>query len=526
MSPVKLMNGGDLIALTLAQEGVELFVGIVGGQLLPLFDAVGRDPRLRLVVPRNEAAGAMMADGYSRSSRRVSVNMSTVGAGIIYAAAGTGYAWGDHVPIVSISPQVQTWKMYPAQESLQGCYQGEMMEGITRWNCIIYNWKRIPQLMARAVREALSGEMGPVHVDVPVDIFYEFHPVTEGRLRRLLPPPGSTYFTGSYLPERASLREVLSAMEKSERPVIVAGTCVLRQGGWDALARLADRFQAPVFCTKGAVSAASGEDPSYAGLMGHSALPVTERALTEADLILALGTTLEETGELAERVGGRGIALVQTSPEPEKLGVFREVKMGLAGDAISLCRVLEGGFAGESSARERWTEFCREEYLRSCQALASDARGDRAGRAIMALGAAISPADRLVLDGERSFYWGSVLCPPGTCNSRFFSPGMEGIGYGLPMALGIKLAFPRGRVIALCDGEAFFQHMRELETSRRENIPVVVAVVGEPYDWKSVADGFGVSGYKVTTEGELWAALKDHEAGAGTVVMDLTEFGS
>ncbi|MEJ5185589.1 MAG: thiamine pyrophosphate-binding protein [Candidatus Geothermincolales bacterium] len=522
---MKLLNGGDLIAMTLAQEGVELFIGIVGGQLLPLFDAVGRDRRLRLVVPRNEAAGAMMADGYSRSSRRVSVNMSTVGAGIIYAAAGTGYAWGDHVPIISISPQVQTWKMYPAQESLQGCYQGEMMRGITRWNCIIYNWKRIPQLIGRAVREAISGEMGPVHVDVPVDVFYEFHPVTERRLKRLLPPPGSSYFTGGYLPDRAALREVISAMEASERPVIVAGTCVMRQGAWDALAELAKRFQAPVLCTQGALSAMTGEDSSYVGVLGHEALPVTESVLEEADLVIALGTTLEEMGELADRVDEKGTTLVQASPEPEKLGVFPEVKLGLAADASSLCRSMVVGLKEESSARASWARSCREEYLRSCQTITSDAKGDRAGSAILALGNAIYGRDRLVLDGKTSFYWGSVLCPAGTYNSRYFSPGMAGIGYGLPMAMGVKLAFPGERVIALCDSEALFHHLRELETSRRENIPVVVAVVGEPYDWKSVAEGFGVRGYKVTSEGELLVAMKDYDAGVGTVVMDLTEFG-
>ncbi len=523
---MKFLNGGDLVALTLAQEGVELFVGIVGGQLLPFFDAVGRDPRLRLVVPRSEAAGAMMTDGYSRSSRRVSVNMSTVGAGVIYAAAGTGYSWGDHVPILSISPQVQSWKMYPAQESLQGCYQGDMMEGITRWRCIVYNWKRIPQLISRAVREALSGEMGPVHVDVPVDVFYEFHPVTEKGLKRLLPPPGTTRFSGSYFPEASTLREALSIMERSERPLIVAGACVMRHGAWDALAKLADRFEAPVISTRGTISVAVQEDPFYAGIMGHAALPVAERALRQADLVLALGTTLEETAELVDRVDGDRALLVQGSPEPERLGVFSEVKLGLAADAVSLCRSLAEGIVGESSIRRSWTRACREEYLRSCEVLASDAEGDSVGRAVVALGRALSPKDRLVLDGRSSFYWGSVLCPPRAHNSRFFSAGLEGCGYGLPMALGVKLAFPQDRVVALCDTEALFQHLRELETSRRESIPVVVAVVGEPHDWRSVAEGFGVSGYSIATEGELLDALRAHGEGAGTVVLDLTGFGS
>ena len=175
---MRFLTGGDLVAKTLAQEGVEYFVGILGGQITPLFDAIGREPGLKLVVPRNEAAGAMIADGYARASGKPVVVISTVGAGAIYSVAGTGYAWGDHVPIFSISPQVQSWKMYPAQESLQGCYQADMLAGVTRFNCIAYNWKRIPRLVQRALREAYSGERGPVHMDIPVDIFFEYHAVT------------------------------------------------------------------------------------------------------------------------------------------------------------------------------------------------------------------------------------------------------------------------------------------------------------------------------------------------------------
>ncbi|MBN1288830.1 MAG: hypothetical protein JXA49_04245, partial [Actinobacteria bacterium] len=114
---MQIMYGGDLLAGTLAQEGVDHFIGVTGGQMLSLFDAVERNPGLKLVVPRNEAAGAMIADGYSRATGNVAVVMSTVGAGAVYSVAGTANAWADHVPVFSISPQVQSWKMYPQQES-------------------------------------------------------------------------------------------------------------------------------------------------------------------------------------------------------------------------------------------------------------------------------------------------------------------------------------------------------------------------------------------------------------------------
>src|SRR4030042_3041341 len=233
---MKILTGGDLVAKTLAQEGVDQYIGVLGGQILPLFEAIRREPGLKLVVPRNEAAGVMMADGFARASGKVAVGISTVGAGAIYAAAGTSNAWGDHVPMFSISPQVQSWKMYPQQETLQGCYQSDMLAGVTRWNCTAYNWKRIPRLVQRALREALSGEKGPVHMDVPVDVFYEYHAVTGKKLKGLMPPPGSSRFSGSFLPDREALRDSLMLLEAAERPVVVAGLSVLRESAWQALA--------------------------------------------------------------------------------------------------------------------------------------------------------------------------------------------------------------------------------------------------------------------------------------------------
>ncbi len=520
------LTGGDLVAKTLAQEGVGYFIGILGGQILPLFDAVDREPGLRLISPRNEAAAAMIADGYGRASGRVAAVISTVGAGAVYSAAGTANAWGDHVPVFSISPQVQSWKMYPAQESLQGCYQADMLAEVTRWNCTAYSWKRIPRLVQRALREALSGERGPVHMDVPVDVFYEWHAVTRRSLRELIPPPGSSRFSGSYLPQAAALREALDVLEGSERPLIAAGLGVLREEAWSELASLAERLSAPVALTPAAVSALEADDPSYIGLLGHAALGNLPQALEQADVLLLLGATLEEQEQAMDMVDPSRTRIVQTSPEPELLGALGTTDAALAGDAASISRSLRDGVSGDSPARGKWRRACRGAFAQAVDAAREDARGKGAGAAVNALGEAMRTRDLLVMDGVDSCYWGSLLCPAAGSNTRFQSRGMKGVGYGLPMALGVKLARARERVFALCDSEALLHHVQELDTARREGLAVTVCVVGETFDWKSAAEGFGLAGFEAAAPAELMVALEGAEKDGRTAVIDMTRFST
>lgn len=521
---MRLLSGGDLVAKTLAQEGAECFIGILGGQLLPLFDAVDREPGLKLVVPRNEAAAAMIADGYTRASGEVAVVLSTVGAGAVYSAAGTANAWGDHVPILSISPQVQSWKMYPAQESLQGCYQADMLSGVTRWNCVAYNWRRIPRLVQRALREALCGEMGPVHIDIPVDVFFEYHAVTGRRLKRLMPPPGSSRFSGSFLPDRDALRDALAILEGAERPVVVAGLSVLRESAWESLAFLSGRLPAPVVLTPSALSALEAGDPSYIGILGHPALGNLPEALGQADVLLMVGSTLAEQEQIMDAVDPSRTRIIQTSPEPELLGALGTVDAALAGNAASVSRSLGEGMRGESSRRKGWLESCRASFRGALASVREDAVRGGPGAAVNALGEAMQPRDLMVLDGREASYWGSLLCPAGAGNTRHTSRGLRGIGFGLPMAMGVKLARPRERVFALCDAEALLHHVQELDTARREGIAVIVCVVGEPLGWKEVAEGFGIVGVEAGGPAELVVALEKAGMSGTATVIDLTGF--
>jgi acetolactate synthase-1/2/3 large subunit len=340
-----------------------------------------------------------------------------------------------------------------------------------------------------------------------------------------MPPPGSSRFSGSYLPQGAALREALTILEQAEKPVVVAGLGVLREEAWDALASLAGRLPAPVAMTPAAISAMGAADPSCIGILGHPALGNLPEALGQADVLLMVGATLEEQERLIEMVDPSRTRIIQTSPEPEILGALGAVDAALAGDVASISNALREGMTGESTARRKWREACRDSYVQAIEGAREDARGKGPGAAVNALGEAMHAEDLMVMDGVDSCYWGSLLCPASGSNTRYQSRGLRGVGYGLPMALGVKLARPRERVFALCDTDALLHHIQELDTARREGLAVIVCAVGEPFDWKAVAEGFGLVGIKVTAPAELMVALEQAERDSRATVIDMTGYG-
>ena len=151
---MNLITGGEVLVDCLRAQGVRQVFSIIGGQMGTIYDTIGRREDMDLFVPRCETTVPLMAAGYVASTGRPAVSLTTVGAGVVYEVAGLACAWFDYLPVISLAPQVQSWKTKPHQESLQACNQDEIYFPLTKWNTIVYHWKRIPQLLTRAFREA------------------------------------------------------------------------------------------------------------------------------------------------------------------------------------------------------------------------------------------------------------------------------------------------------------------------------------------------------------------------------------
>jgi acetolactate synthase-1/2/3 large subunit len=215
------ITGGEALVRCLMNEGVRRVFGIPGGQLLPMIDAItriGKPQEMEYVMTRHESAAAHMADAWARVTGQPAVCSGTVGPGAVNLVPGVWVAQQDSVPMVVITPQIHTNRSYPFRGSQQQLDQHHLMTPITKWSAVVNRWERIPELVQRAFRTALSGRPGPVHLDIPVDVMFE---TRDEEQLRIPSPQRYRALQGPAAPWKL-VEEAARQLVHAERPMIWA----------------------------------------------------------------------------------------------------------------------------------------------------------------------------------------------------------------------------------------------------------------------------------------------------------------
>lgn len=503
------MTGGDLLVETLAREGVRKVFSIPGGQLLPIYDAIREHPSTDMVVPRHEGASALMACGYSYATGRPSVVMSTVGAGVIYESGGLLYAWRERLPVISIAPQVQSYKMKPVQESLQACDQDEIFRPFTKFRAIMYHYRRVPQLLRRAIKIALAAEPGPAHLDMPVDVIFSYQKLGDDDYSKLF-PRGSSRFEGEIRAAPEALDEAAAIIKKAHRPIVLAGRCVRGQGAGN-LMKFLQESSLPVLVSTAAFGSVAHDYRNRLGLVSNMESDRALEAASGTDLVLMFEAD-EETAGFAAKIYEKNpqVKVVHGAEYAASVGSVIPVDVPLVGTPGSVL----GELAGRVSQNP--PEGLDEGWVRGLIKIRDDAENER----IYALGPAprvdgmmgtlevinrlLSPSDYVVCEGPTASAAAAVrLRHPGL--NRTVLIGDDYIpGAGLPLALGIKSAGPGNRVFLVTDTVRLKRHSRELQTARRYELPVTGFVFQgqekkppEEVNFTALAQSFGVESLTV-----------------------------
>jgi acetolactate synthase-1/2/3 large subunit len=479
------MMGADLLVKCLIQEDVRYVFGIPGGQLCPVLDAIrrlGADAGLRFVTTRHEQAAAHMADAYARVTGKPGVCIGTVGPGAADLVPGVYAAWADSIPLIVLTAQNQTWKSYPERGSMQSLDQIGLFEPITKWSTRVTHWERIPELVQRAFRVALSGRPRPVHLDLHVDVL-----VATGDEESLgYRPTSPSHYRPDRLPvAQAELIERAAQMlVEAERPLIHPGGGALRSGAWEEVRELVEYLAAPVTTSQGACGVLPEDHPLCLIPGGYGALG----AQAMADLVLLVGGRLGDVdfwgqppfwGEPDEQ------KLVQIDIDPENMALNRSVDLSLIGDAKATLHALVEAVKRLTSPipeRPEMAEYRTTQEIWLAQ-FEKDSASD--GRPIHPLRMvrdvrAFFPRDAIcVVDGGNTNVWAHYLNRTYEPRSFLWAADSGHLGTGLPYAIGAKLAEPHRPVYAICGDGAFGLNIQELETAARLKIPFVVIVAND-----------------------------------------------
>lgn len=475
--------GADVLLECLVREGVRFVFGIPGGQLCPFLDAIrrfGNDAGVQFIMTRHEQAAAHMADAFARVTGEPGVCIGTVGPGAADLVPGVYAAWADSIPMIVLTAQNQTWKSYPDRGSMQSLNQIDLLAPITKWSARITDQRRIPELVQRAFRVAVSGRPRPVHLDIHVDVLFGTSEpdalAQENNLpSRSIPRPVAA---------PGSIEQAARLLVQAERPLIHPGGGAVRSGAWDEIRELAEHLSAVVTTSQVARGIIPEDHPLCLIAGGYGALG----AQAAADVVLLIGGRMGDVdfwgqppywGEPGQQ------KLIQLDIEPENVGLNRPADIALVGDARATLRELIHAVESLTLPVPERPEMAdyrvtQEAWLAQFKEHANSAKQPIHPLRLMRDVRAFFPRDAIcAVDGGNTNVWAHYL---NRCYAprAFLWPADSGhLGTGLPYAIGAKLAAPDRMVYAICGDGAFGLNIQELETAARLKLPLVTIVAND-----------------------------------------------
>ena len=483
MTPPPARTGADLVVECLLAEGVEVVTGVPGTTVMDVIDGLARQSRIRYVVTRHEQVAGFLADGLSRAGSAPGVALVSRGPGAANLAIAVQNAYDESVPLLVLVGQVPTG--IAERRAFEEMDVLATFRPMTKWAVEIHQVARIPELLQRAVRTAVGGRPGPVVVSLPLDVLQAPAPdgVTPARRWRGHPPG----------PASAAVAEAATVLAGARRPVVLLGGGAT--GDPDRYLRLADRMAAPLLTTWMRQSLVPHDHPAWLGALGYGAHEVTERAVRDADALLAIGCRFSEFTTKRWTLLPPGLRLVHVDVDPGELGRVYLPEVGVVSDAALAAEALlarvpevpEGDARREHRSRLR-AEFDRVSSLGSDELAVDDpGSGVSSSSAVRVLQQLVDRDGLLLLQDAPSFApWTHRHLRLTRPRSLYASAG-GAMGWGLPAAMGVALARPDRRVVTVSGDGSFWMVAQDLETCVREDIRLVNLVMNN-YSYGNTRD--------------------------------------
>jgi benzoylformate decarboxylase len=461
----------------LKQEGVEVLFGNPGTTELPLMDAFAVDRDIRYVLALQEAAAMAMADGYAQASGKLAVVNLHVAPGLGNAMGMLYDAQKSAAPVLVTAGQHD--QGFNVTEPILWADLPTLARPLVKWSAEVHRLADLPRMIHRAAKTALAPPTGPVFLSLPADVLNAEEEIDLGAPTRVAP-----HIRG----DRAALEAAATLLVKAERPLIMAGDAVAQSRAHSELVELAELIGAPVY-PEGIANTASfpSMHPLFRGAMVRLA-PAIRAILAEHDVLFSVGGDLF-TLSLPSDVDPvpEGLSIVHLDTDPWELGKNYPAEVAILGSpkatlpeltALVRERMTSGARA---RARER-LEAADRRSLAEREALAERGRADH-GRtpiqplALMAAIGAMLPRDAVVVEEALSSGGGMRQLIRSDDPQSFFGLRGGGIGWGLPAAIGVKLALPDRPVVALIgDGSAMYT-CQALWTAAHHGIAVAFVIL-------------------------------------------------
>lgn len=466
------LTGAQIVMKSLEDEGVETIFGIPGGTVVPLYDAIF-DSTVKHVLMRHEQAAAHAADGFSRASHdrdRVGVCVATSGPGATNLVTGIATAYMDSSPLLAITGQVATTAI--GTDAFQEAHILGISLPVVKHSMQVRAPQEIPQAISDALRIASSGRPGPVVVDLPVD-------VQKARGEYARP---TTFSYPGYDPDDgddlSGLLDAAKLIRNAERPVVIAGNGVNIARAWDSLRHFAEKLELPVSTSLLGKGSIPSDHPNAIGMMGMHGNAVVNRALSKADLIVAVGSRLSDrsTGR-QESFAGRA-RVIHIDRDVAEIHKNIDADVWLIGDAVKIMDMLAGEANGHSAASRRaWMEDLRAMERAEPLSRRADAGCVHPWQILDALDDVTQGEAIVTTEVGQHQMWAALYHRAKHPKSFITSGGLGTMGFGIPASIGAHFARPDLPVFCVAGDGSAMMNIQELDTYARYGLPIKVLLL-------------------------------------------------
>ena len=475
---VEKLSGADMLIRALQDEGVDHVFGYPGGAVLHIYDAVFRQNRIQHVLVRHEQAATHMADGYARSTGRPGVVLVTSGPGATNAITGIATAYMDSIPMVVISGQVQTHLI--GTDSFQETDMVGVSRPIVKHSFLVRTAEEIPETIKKAFYIATTGRPGPVVVDIPKDLtdptnLFDYRYPETVTMRSYT--PATKGHTGQ-------TKKAIKLLENCERPIIYAGGGVIQGEASSQLIELTRLLGFPITNTLMGLGAFPGTDEQFLGMLGMHGTFEANNAMHHSDLVFAIGARFDDriTNTVSKFCPYAEIIHLDIDPTSISKTVNADVPIVGPVDTVldEMISLLEPEVAKRSEKQQQmlkeWWEQIEGWRKQDCLAVIRDESEDiiKPQEAVQAVYKATDGKAYVTSDVGQHQMFAAQYYPFDEPRKWINSGGLGTMGFGLPAAMGVQVAFPDEQVVCITGEGSIQMNIQELSTCSQYGLPIKI----------------------------------------------------